>query len=464
MRLALAALLLALAIPAAASAATAEVVAVQSRGTYYDVSYQAAPGEVNDLTLTGAGDEKVLTDSGAEIEPGEGCTTITAHSVMCTHEDLAGVDASLGDGEDRFTSEGPGFDVSGGPDDDVLDGGDSGGYLRGDDGADVLQGGKTTTWFYGGRGADTLVGTDQNDRLVGGPGADSIDGRGDSEVDWGGAGRLEDWSEGDVVSYEDHASPVTVDLTLPAGSSAGAAGEGDTLTSIESAVGGRGDDVLMARKQLLSDAFGSALTGGRGDDVLHGGPARDLLGGGGGDDSIRGGGADDQLYGGSGHDTLIGAGGMNELLSSDSGKPQRDSVRCGDAGFVTAGDADEPVLDVIDQSCGHVDLYGPIVGRVTYSYAGQPTRTVTSTVTCTRHCGITITLRAHGKVVGSATRQVRGAGSATLPIQLTPAARDELARAGVLKLGFSMDVSWGARLRHLQATSWQLLLHDPPPG
>jgi Ca2+-binding RTX toxin-like protein len=440
--------------PATAAASTVSATAIPGRGVvYYEVTYKAAPGEANDLTASSAPDGIVVTDGGAEITAGEGCATITAHSVACTQPDTSAfLRASLGDEEDHFTSEGPGFDVNGGPDHDVLDGGQAGGTLAGDGGDDLLQGGEHRTSFYGGDGADTMIGTDEDDYFVGGPGADSIDGRG--EYNSGELG-------GDTVSYEDHDAPITVDLNAP-GSPAGAEGEGDSLTDVESAIGGRGDDTLAATKRVSSTGLGSGLGGAGGNDLIRGGPGRDTLAGGGGEDSVRGGGGDDLLKGGPGRDTLIGGSGSNELWSFDARRPERDSVRCGDGGSVYAGSAAAPVLDVVDQSCGYVDLWGPVIGRVAYGYDGRPTRAVSSTVTCLRHCGVTIGLRAHGKLIGSATREIRGVGSATLAIPLTRAARDELERAGMLKLGFTMDISWGARLRHPQATGWHLLLHDPP--
>jgi Ca2+-binding RTX toxin-like protein len=454
MRRALALAALSLLLPAAAQAATVSAEAVPGRGVvYYVVTYSAAPGEANDLTEQPAPDGITLVDTGAEMTAGEGCTTITAHSATCTRADTsASLHASLGDEKDHFTSEGPGFDVQGGPGDDVLDGGAAGGYLRGGDGEDLLQGGKTVTWFYGGPGNDTMTGTDETDRFTGGSGADSIDGRG--EIDF-------EFAEGDVVSYADHGAPVTVDLSDPS-APVGAKGEGDTIANVESAIGGDGDDRLTARKDTSSTGYESALDGSGGDDLIRGGPGRDRLYGDDGDDSVRGGGGDDRVSGGPGHDTLIGGGGTNELWSFDLPRPERDLVRCGEAGSAYAGSAAEPVLDLVDQSCGHVDLWGPIVSRVAYGYPGHPTRAVRSTVTCLRHCGVTVALRAHGKLLGSAMREIRGTGSATMTIPLTRAARDELERTGRLRLGFFLDASWGARLRHPQATSWHLLLHETP--
>ncbi|MEA2222224.1 MAG: hypothetical protein QOH83_600, partial [Solirubrobacteraceae bacterium] len=419
----------------------------------YVAAYEAAPGEVNDLTVQDVAGSIVLNDPGAEITPGEGCAATTTHSATCTSEfGLSSAYADLGDEADHFISEGPPFSVEGGAGDDVLEGGTAGGTFDGDEGDDILRGGAHVSGFSGGDGADQMIGTEESDRFMGGPGPDSIDGRGEFQADW---------SEGDVVSYEDHDAPVTVDLSKP-GSPAGAAGEGDVLTNVESVYGGQGPDKLTARKELFSTGFGSGLGGAGGDDLIRGGPGRDTLAGGGGDDSVRGGGDDDLLKGGPGRDTLIGGGGSNELWSFDARRPERDSVRCGEGGSVYAGSAAAPVLDAVDQSCGYVDLWGPIVDRVVYGYVGRPTRAVKSTVECLRHCGLTIRLRAHGKLLGSATREIRGIGSATLAIPLTRAARDELKRAGMLKLGFAMDISWGARLRHPQATSWHLLLHDPP--
>src|SRR5215218_5384858 len=75
-RSALLAAALVLGAPAAAQASSASV-------TSNVLSYAADNGEVNNVNLTLAG-SYTLTDSGATITPGPGCSTVTANSVTCT--------------------------------------------------------------------------------------------------------------------------------------------------------------------------------------------------------------------------------------------------------------------------------------------------------------------------------------------------------------------------------------------
>jgi Ca2+-binding RTX toxin-like protein len=450
-RLALALLIVGLALPAAASAATVSVLSDPRAGDR--VLYVAHDGEANDLTIESGPGTIVLTDSGADIAAGSGCSTTGAHSASCAADCLGEcVTAQLGDEKDHFTSEGPTFSVDGGTGDDVLGGGDGYGGLLGGEGDDVLTGGGYATSLLGDAGDDELNGRDGPDFLMGGPGADAIDGGG--QPDDLGTFR-------DAVSYRDHTEPVTIDLSTP-GSPAGAAGEGDTLTNVENAYGGDGDDDITAIQDPTANGWGSVLDGSGGNDAIHGGPARDLLGGGTGDDTVEGGGGNDQLGGEEGLDRLDGGAGTNRVLSMDGGQPQRDLVDCGDSGSVAPGVATVPLLDVIDQSCRRVAFEYLPIRDVRYGYSGQPTRAVDSTVACRRHCLVTIVLRWRGNLVGSAEREIRRGHNGTLTIALTREARERLVETGVLKLRFAMHVKWGQRLRHEQATSWQLRLHDPP--
>ncbi|HKP89403.1 MAG TPA: calcium-binding protein [Thermoleophilaceae bacterium] len=457
MRLPLAALVAGLLFPAAASAATAEVKVIQGYGTYAVAQYEAAPGEVNDLTAQGATDPIVLTDTGAEITPGPGCTAITAHSVTCTSpstdSDLT-VYAELGDEADHFTSEGPSFDAEGGPGDDDLEGGAAGGTLEGDEGDDTLRAGVAGGWLLGGDGADELTGSDRNDQLRGGAGPDKIDGAGQFDTDW---------SYGDIVSYEDQNGPVTVDLSEP-GSPAGAAGEGDTISNVESVHGSRGPDTITLSQDLPPGGRRTLVLGNGGNDLISGGPGPDELYGDRSHDRIRGAGGDDVVGGGPGRDTLDGGAGENEMGSSEGDLPERDVVRCGAGGSVSVGSGVRPLLDLIDQSCGRLTFFGGPLVEVLHAFKGQPVSAVQLTPQCWKRCVVAVELHAHGRVVGAAQREIKRERSGTLTMPLSRAVRDELAQAGALKLGVSIVVRWGARLRHRDATGYSLLLHGSPPA
>ena len=168
-------------------------------------------------------------------------------------------------------------------------------------GGDVVTGGALDDHLAGGAGDDVLRGGDGNDRVLGGTGDDLLD---------GGAGF-------DVVSYEDAASGVTIDLRL---------------TGTEQATGA-GRDTLIGFEQLDGSAFDDWLIGSDGTDFLSGGS--------GGNDRLEGGAGNDNfyqyrtasvaatattIYGGAGDDlaTLAGEAGAHDRLT-----------------FFGGGDADE---------------------------------------------------------------------------------------------------------------------------
>lgn len=263
--------------PAAARAATVSVYVPpcaleQSKyGQCYsdEARFQAAPGEVNHVTVTSAADPPAyqprltFTDTGAPLEAGAGCTQLDAHSATCTGYDLvAKVDA--GDGDD--TVEGPGT-LIGGP------------------GNDVLRGGSVE---QGGPGDDQLYASDSGSLLDGGPGRDQITGGAgnDTFLDDGPAGEqdvVDGGAGSDTASYAGRTTAVSVSLLQPL------AGE-DQLSSIENLTGGSGPD------QLTGDAGANRLSGGPGDDVLSGGDGNDSLDGGPGADRLDGGAGADKLF------------------------------------------------------------------------------------------------------------------------------------------------------------------------
>jgi hypothetical protein len=155
--------------------------------------------------------------------------------------------ADGGAGNDRLSgSGGSGGELRGGPGDDRLSS-RTGLYdsasLDGGGGRDVLRGGS---------GTDTLSDGDL-DGAVGdaAPGPDVLDGRGGE----------------DTVSYRQRTGPVSVDLADSEPD--GAPGEGDELRSVQSIVGGQGDD------RLAGDRRPNLIDGQGGRDVLAGRRGRD---------------------------------------------------------------------------------------------------------------------------------------------------------------------------------------------
>jgi Ca2+-binding RTX toxin-like protein len=225
-------------------------------------------GEANAITIEATASGVRISDAGADLvnDATDTCTSESARVVVC-------------EGRPEFAHV-----YAGGLDDTV----------------DVS--GRVGVLLVGGPGDDELRGGAGRDTLIGGPGADAMN---------GGAGR-------DVAEYRRHAHDLVIDLTRE--DNQGAAGEADSLTNVEDAIGGRGDDVLTGNGQendLRGSAGADTLRGSGGDDTLVGddslvdSPA-DLQSVAGHDDA-DGGPGDDQIvvgrhsvaHGGSGDDHVI---------------------------------------------------------------------------------------------------------------------------------------------------------------
>jgi Ca2+-binding RTX toxin-like protein len=297
--------------PAVAGAATAKV----RNGT---LTYSAAAGEANVLSVKFASGAFVLSDSGALITPGTGCAArAPAHLVTC--RDVDRIEAALGDGADELNVD-----------------------------ASVPLG----VTAVGGAGDDVLRGGPQADTLSGGPGADRLDGAAGPDVLRGG-------DDLDTADYSTRTQAVAVALDAVAGD--GEAGEGDLVDSTtENVTGGAGPDVLAG------DTHAHRLLGGGGDDTLQGMRGADVLDGGGGvnsasyrertdrvvaslDDVVNDGAPGEQdvlsrvqnLVGGAGPDTLTGSANANRL----DGGPGADRLDAlGGPDVVRGGIGDDVVL------------------------------------------------------------------------------------------------------------------------
>jgi len=152
----------------------------------------------------------------------------------------------------------------------------------GGSGDDQLAGDAADNSLEGGAGRDILSGEGGNDTLFGGDGDDRLVASAGNDLLNGGSGT-------DTYNASTIASPVTVDLA--AGTTTGAAIGSDTLTAIENAVGGFGDDML------IGDSATNRLEGSDGNDTLSGQ---------GGDDTLKGGDGYDTFVASLGNDTIIG--------------------------------------------------------------------------------------------------------------------------------------------------------------
>jgi hypothetical protein len=241
-----------------------------------ELVYTAAPGELNRVVVhaTGARSPWTLSDTGAAVVPGDGCTAVDAHTASCAAppfapeslaDGLVVADAALGDGDDELRLTEPSLGAGGllfadgGPGNDLLAVGGAGGELRGGPGDDrllgvgaaastLLDGGGGRDELHGGHGSDTMSDGDLDGATVeAAPGPDVFDG-GISGVD--------------TVSYGQRIAPVFVDLARRGPQ--GAAGEGDRVRHVQNVIGGAGAD------RLAGNAGPNELDGGDGRDALFG--------------------------------------------------------------------------------------------------------------------------------------------------------------------------------------------------
>jgi hypothetical protein len=277
----------------------------------YTTTFTAAPGERNDVTARiEAGGFVVADAGGAPLIAGDGCAAQLDGSVRCAFSPRGETFAvQLGDGDDRVTlapppagMTWPPANLGGGDGDDILDASDAGAPSVGFDG------GAGDDVELGGRGDDGFVGDPGHDTISGGPGSDS-------------------------VGYGQRTAGVRASLDAPR------PGDEDALSSIETLIGGHGDDRLI---------------GSDGDDVIDGGDGSDVVDGRGGDDDlsnyggttpngaavIRGGAGDDRVDLGLGVVARVEGGPGADDIDSYShariaGGPGRDRLT---GGYVIADD------------------------------------------------------------------------------------------------------------------------------
>jgi Ca2+-binding RTX toxin-like protein len=209
--------------------------------------------------------------------------------------------------------------------------------LTGNDGNNLLDGGSGNDTLAGGAGNDTLAGGTGNDTLTGGTGSDTLTGGTGNDELIGGAGNdtLVGGDGYDCADYTTTTNGVTVNLAT--GSATGSEIGTDTLSGIEEACGGAGNDLLVA---ATTD---STLEGGDGNDTLTGGTGNDTLYGGSGNDTVNGGTGNDLIVGGdgAGDDTYNGGDGVDTLkyTSAKAGIKVDLTLSSGNATSIAGNDA-----------------------------------------------------------------------------------------------------------------------------
>lgn len=288
---------------------------------HHSLSFTAAPGEANDVTVSGPADTVTVHDAGAVLTAGDRCTSSGDHDVTC---DLSGAprapnSIALGDGNDRLVVSGSLAAQT------VVDGGD---------GDDDVTGGGEVDQLKGGLGRDKLAGGAGNDTLMGG-GATASGESIEADVLDGGPGE-------DTADYRLHKVPIGIDL-LQTEPSQGADGEGDTLIDIEDVYGGSGGDDLLGDSNdnvLMGEGGGDILTGSEGNDTLEGGPGDDVYSGGAGNDSL---------------DTRDGRG---EVVDCGAGHDLVGGVRLGGVYLDEQAWIGPNATDLIARNCDRVALDG----------------------------------------------------------------------------------------------------------
>jgi Ca2+-binding RTX toxin-like protein len=256
-------LLLPALIPSDALAATAYK-------SYDKLVFSAASGEANKVAVSVSGSTYTVTDTGAAVTAGSGCTSAGSNTVTCTssyYSPIHFVWLSTADQDDTATVTGA-----------------------------------IPSWIDGGSGNDRLVGGDALDWLYGNSGDDSLDGGLGADSISGGDGV-------DTVDYSARSTALT--LTLDDKSGDGQAGENDNVrSSVEDALGGSGND---------------SVTGSTANNTFNGGLGDDTLTGAGGDDTIDGGAGADSIDGGDGVDLLRARDGFADHVSCGAGTDSVDA-------------------------------------------------------------------------------------------------------------------------------------------
>lgn len=356
-------------------------------------------GETNRVGLTADAQQVRITDPGAQVVPGPGCSPIDGHNVSCSVPSAL-VYVATGAGADAVRSElGPTTKLT-------VDGGA---------GKDLLVGGLGPDALLGGRGADRLRGRAGDDRLFDASSPEPLragdlspreggsdvffdqnreqaalpPGRGRDSFD-GGSGR-------DTLSYVGRSDKLRIDLASRKPVS-GARRERDSIRRMENAIGGRGDDRIGGNRRA------NRLEG---DGTLPGElPARggnDRIAGRAGADSIAGGDGRNMLSGGAGDDSIGALAGRRNRVSCG---PGTDFVGDVSPKVFLAPDCEKPGFDFLDALLG-----GPLdVRSLLPLRKGRPPRILTGSLGCFLDfvCEVRAEVRVRGRASRHGTSPPRG--------------------------------------------------------
>jgi hypothetical protein len=241
------------------------------------LTYTAVVGEINQPTFTREGANSVVRDPSVTLVAAAPCTAPDVHTVLCPDAPtrITQLSITLDDGADTAVVNVPDVtstSINGGPGKDTITGSDGGNDTIDGAGDEDAVNGRAGDDFLFDSIADAapnhLFAGAGDDLLRGGTGPDQLD---------GGDGF-------DTASYAergpDVASGVSVVLSAGAATGAGAPGENDALTGIESLQGTAKNDTLVGDDgaNTIQGLDGDdTITGGNGVDQLFGGPGKDAI-------------------------------------------------------------------------------------------------------------------------------------------------------------------------------------------
>ena len=244
-------------------------------------------------------------------------------------------------------------ELYGGSGNDTLYGGDGNDTISGGDGTDTVDykdsGSDLVINLESGSGSGADIGNDslsEIEKVIAGSGDDQIigltslssnldGGQGDDVLAGGSANDILNGGVGfDTVDYESSQSDLTINLQL--GFTTGSDVGRDSLSEIENATGGNGNDVITA----LSNST-ALLEGGGGNDTLNGGKAADTLYGGDGNDIVNAGAGNDLIVGGdgAGDDRYNGGSGIDTVKYTSAQASISVNLTSGTATSTAGGDA-----------------------------------------------------------------------------------------------------------------------------
>jgi hypothetical protein len=411
----------------AAGASTAMAGTLSVSADRSTITYQAAPGEANFVTVNW-GNVSAGPDYIPKIDDHAPITAIPpcVDDALDGHCDVAGpnprIVVLLGDGNDHAASindHALGHSIE----------------FYGEDGDDDLESGASSDLLDGGNGNDTLSPDDDDagprDVVVGGPGIDTL-WTGDGTGVMGPIGVSFDGVANDGYPGEgDNYAPDLENLQATA------------VSPSINFVGTDGPNVVQLRSEAADTVQGLG-----GDDTIDGANGNDILDGGAGNDTIFGGGNDDTITGGPGVDSMNGEGSGSGLYISVAGNDRIDArdgvaeqLNCGPGADIAIVDA----IDVVPQDpgslCEQVDRGAPPAtakASVKSSSLKVSKNRFTVKVGCTgAACKGKLTVKTAAKkpvTVGSASYSIAAGKTANVRVKLTSKGRSLMRRSKKLRV------------------------------